>query len=61
MYKHQQNKWYPQRCSLLQILKLHSIVAVANLLAYNNITIAKLLWTSKFAMAKIECSFEMGK
>ena len=34
----------------LPILKLHSILAVANLLAHNN-----------FAMAKIECSFEMDK
>ena len=33
--------------------KLNSILAVSNLLAHNN--------KSKFATAKIECSFEMGK
>ena len=48
IYHQQQNKWYPQRCLLAHIffswikiiiLKLHSISAVANLLAHNNITI----------------------
>ena len=33
--------------------KLNSILAVSNILAHNN--------RSKFATAKIECSFEMGK
>ena len=44
----------------LPISKLHSISAVANLLAHNNMTIS-LLCASKFATAEIECSFEMGK
>ena len=41
----------------LPISKLHSILVVANLFANNN------LWLcfSKYATAKIECSFEMGK
>ena len=45
----------------LPILKLHSILAVAILLAHNNIANHKLLWASKFATAKIECNIEMGK
>ena len=45
----------------LPILKLHSIFAVPNNLpAHNNIANHKLC-ASKFAMAKIEYSFEMGK
>ena len=36
MYHQQQNKWYPQ-CAYLPISKLHSILAVANLLALNNL------------------------
>ena len=43
----------------LPLSKLHSILAIANLLAHNNI--AKLLCASKFATVKIECSFEMDK
>ena len=49
----------------LPISKLHSILAVVNLLAHNNLTISwhnhKFLWASKFATAKIERSFERGK
>ena len=44
----------------MPISKLHSILAVANLLAYNNFMVM-LLWASKFATTKIKCSFEMGK
>ena len=45
----------------LPISNLHSILAAANLLAHDNITIIKLLFASKFATVKIEFSFEMGK
>ena len=48
LYHHQQNKCYPQRYAFYYILlyftiylpisKLHSILAVANLLAHNNIS-----------------------
>ena len=41
----------------MPISKLHSILAVANLLAYNNVW----LCASKLATTKKECSFEMGK
>ena len=44
----------------LPISKLKFILAVANLLAHNSITINDY-YVSKFASAKIECSFEMGK
>ena len=54
MYHQQQNKWYPQR-RLLAHFEVYSILAVANLLDH------MLLWASKFATVKIECSFEMGK
>ena len=57
MYHEQQNKCYPPpKGFYLPISKLHTILAVANLLAHNNITI-KLLCASKFGIAKIECSF----
>ena len=36
-YHQQQNKWYPPKCVYLRIFKLHSILAVANLLAHNNL------------------------
>ena len=49
----------PPKGVYLPISKLQSTLAVSNLLWYNNMT--KLLWASKFATAKIECSFEMGK
>ena len=46
----------------LPISKLHSSLAVANLLPHNNLWLAiLLLWADKFATAKIECIFEMGK
>ena len=35
LYHQQQNKWYPQWC-LLPISKLHSILAIANLILFNN-------------------------
>ena len=44
----------------LPITKLHSILAVSNLLAYNNFMVT-LLCASKFATTKIECSFEMDR
>ena len=50
----------PLKGVYLSILKLHWILAVANLLAHNNLW----LWyymASKFAMAKMERSFEIGK
>ena len=37
MYHQQQNKCYPQMCLLAQS-KLHSILAVSNLLAHNSIS-----------------------
>ena len=43
----------------LLISKLHSILAVANLLAHKNY--GYVIMGSTFGMAKIECSFEMGK
>ena len=61
VYHQQQNKWYPLKGFYLPMSKLHSILAVANLLAHINIYNYKLLWASKFATAKIVCSFEMGK
>ena len=39
MYIQQQNKWYPKG-AYLPISKVHSILAVANLLAHNNMTIS---------------------
>ena len=39
-YHHQQNTWYPPKGVFLPFSKLHSISAVANLFAYNNITIS---------------------
>ena len=58
MYHQQQNKWYPKDV-YMTFSKLHSTLAVANLLAYNNRN--QKLSASKFATAKIECNFEMGK
>ena len=41
MYHQQQNKWYPLKGFYLPISKLCSIIlAVANLLAHNNVTIS---------------------
>ena len=37
-YHQQQNKWYPKGFYLL--ISIHTILAVANLLAHNNITIS---------------------
>ena len=39
MYHENQNKWFPKRVSL-PISKLHSILAIPNLLAHNNVTIS---------------------
>ena len=41
--------------------KLHSILAVVNLFAHNNLWLCYVIMASKFPSAKIECSFEMGK
>ena len=46
--------------SNVSISKLHSILAVANLLHIITYGYRMLLWASKFARAKIECSFEMS-
>ena len=54
MYHQQQNKWYPQRCLLAHFEAIHYILVTANLLAHNNVTLS-------YYVAKIECSFEMGK
>ena len=51
----------PQKCVYLPISKLHFILAATNLLAHNNLIMDMLLWASKFATAKIEYSFELGK
>ena len=45
----------------LLIPKLHSILAVANLLAHNNLWLCYYICAIKFTTAKIECGFEMGK
>ena len=61
-YHEQQNKWYlPSKGVYLPISKLHSIFAVANLLAHADIANHKLLCASKFTAAKVECRFEMDK
>ena len=39
LYHQQQNKWYPQMFLLAHFEDIHSILAVANLLAHNNITV----------------------
>ena len=38
MHHRQQNKWYPQRCLLAHFEAIHSILAIVNLLAHNNIS-----------------------
>ena len=53
MYHQQQNNWYPKKV-YLPISKFHWILAVANLLAHNNLIM--LLWASKF-----ESGFLSGK
>ena len=45
----------------LPISKLHSILAAPNLLAHNNISISYNIDANRFATAKTECSFEIGK
>ena len=60
MYHQQQNKWYPKDF-YSPISMLHIILAVQNLLAHNDITIIKLLWTSQLATAEIERSFKICK
>ena len=59
MYHQQQKKKSTTIGVNLPISKLHSILAVANLLAHNKWVM--LLWWSKIVIAKIKCSFEMGK
>ena len=49
MYDQQQNKWYPQKCIL------------AHFEATLDFSRSEFTFPSKFATAKIECSFEMGK
>ena len=62
MYHQHQNKWCPQRCLLAHFeATVITILAVANLLAHDNITIHKLLGASKFETDTIVCSLEMSK
>ena len=44
----------------LSILNLHSILAVAILIAHDNCMVM-LIWASKFVTTKMECNFEMGQ
>ena len=53
----QQNKWYPQRCLYLPISKLHSILAVANLLAHNNKSQICYCGQISLQSAAVDCSF----
>ena len=48
-------------CVYLSISKLHSNLAVANLLAHNNLLLCNHVQVNLLATAKIECTFEIGK
>ena len=37
MYHQQKYKWYPQMCLLAHFEAIHSILALANLVAHNNL------------------------
>ena len=56
MYHHQQNKWYPNGV-YLPISKLHSILAVANLLAHNKIRQICYCGQISLQSAAVNCSF----
>ena len=47
--------------NLLIISKLHSILAVANLLAYNKLWLRYYGQVNSLRLKYIECSFEMSK
>ena len=56
-YHRQQNKWYPKRV-FLPISKLHSILAIANLLAHNDVS--QICYTASpisLQSAAVNCSF----
>ena len=55
-HHHQQNKCYPQRC-LLANLKVHSILAVANLIAHNNMNQICYCGQILLQSAAVKCSF----
>ena len=57
MYHRQQNKGYPPKSVYISIWKLHSILAVANLLAHNNI--CKICYCDQISLQSVavNCSF----
>ena len=57
IYHHQQNKCYPSKGVYLPISKLHSILAVANLLAHNNISHICYCGQISLQSAAVKCSF----
>ena len=58
---HQQQKYGTPKGVYLPISKIHSILAVANLLAHSNLWYIIIASTSKFGTTEIEFCFEMGK
>ena len=56
-YHHQQNKCYPPIGGYLPISKLDSILAVANLLAHNNISQICYCGQISLQSAAVNCSF----
>ena len=56
IYHRQQNNCYPQKC-LLAISKLHSILAIANLLVHNNISQICYCGQISLQSAAVNCSF----
>ena len=56
MYHHKQNKWYPKGFNF-PISKLHSILAVANLLAHNNKSQICYCGQISLQSAAVNCSF----
>ena len=57
MYHRQQNKCYPSKGVHLPISKLHSILAVANLLAHNNKSQICYWGQILLQSAAVNCSF----
>ena len=55
----QQNKCYPQRCKNVSTNAVNCNTLKLNLTEVKK-NLLMLLWASKFAMAEIKCSFEMG-
>ena len=56
MYNQQQSKWYPKGV-YLPISKLHSILAVANLLAHNNISQICYCGQISLQSTAVNCTF----